>query len=70
MDKAHAALANWVAGQVERAGTMNKLSVATGVSFKCLRGIEAGKHSPTLSTLVRLAEGCGITIGELVQIIR
>jgi len=42
-----------------------KLAYLGGVSAKTVSNIECGKHSPRLSTLVRLADVLGVSVSEL-----
>lgn len=61
----HAGLSAFVAGEVTRAGNLNALARKWDISFKCLAGIISGKHSPNLTTLVRIADGSGLSFAEL-----
>ncbi len=51
----------------ERRGwSLRKLGAESGVSYVTVQRIEAGKMSPTLDTLEKLASALGITVRDLI----
>ena len=47
--------------------TQEQLAEKMGISSKYLSSIERGKENPTLNTLIRLAEGLDVDLGEVFQ---
>jgi len=45
--------------------TQEQLAEKMGISSKYLSSIERGKENPTLNTLIRLAEGLDVDLGEV-----
>ena len=45
--------------------TQERLAEKMGISPKYLSSIERGKENPTLNTLIRLAEGLDVDLGEV-----
>ena len=45
--------------------TQEQLAEKMGISAKYLSSIERGKENPTLNTLIRLAEGLDVDLGEV-----
>lgn len=48
--------------------TLSAVSAATGISISALSKIENDQVSPTFANLMRLAEGLGVPLGELVAL--
>jgi transcriptional regulator with XRE-family HTH domain len=51
----------------QRGWTLQQAADATNLDLKHLQKLEAGTHTPTLVTLLRLADGLGVTIAALFE---
>lgn len=47
--------------------SLRQFGAMVGLSYPFLSNIETGKASPTVDSLVRIADGLGITVSELLE---
>ena len=45
--------------------SLRKLAAASGIEFSIIQKVSSGKRNPELSTIVGIAEGLNITLGQL-----